>query len=342
MAAKRKGRVLLWILLLIIAIGAFAAFSIVGPNTGSLDKGQYLYIRTGSTYEDVKASLLEGGFVRNMWSFDLLAKRAGYPARVKAGKYHISAGMSNYNMVRMLRNGRQTPVKLVINKLRTKQELVNLVAKNLEADSLKLKALLADNTYLSEFGLDSQTAMAAIIPDTYEFWWNTNADKTFRKLAKYYDQYWTDARRQKAAAKNLSPLQVMTIASIVEEETNKNDEKGNIASVYINRLRAGMPLQADPTVKFAVGDFAIRRVNSTHTQNPSPYNTYRYKGLPPGPICTPSKKTIEAVLNAPDTKYIYFCAKEDFSGYHRFASNYNEHMQNARLYQQALNARGIH
>lgn len=338
---KKKKSILLWIVVIVIAIGGFGLFRIFGPNTGSYTD-EFLYIRTGSTYEDVKAALREGHFINDMWSFDLLAQRVKYPAKVKAGKYRISHGMSNYNIIRMLRSGRQTPVKLVINKLRTKQDFIHFVSMNLEADSQQMKQLFADNTYLSQFGLDTNTAMCAVIPDTYEFFWNTNADKTFRKIAKYYTAYWNDARKQKASAKGLTQQQAIIIASIVDEETNKNDEKGNIASVYMNRLKTGMKLQADPTIKFAIGDFAIRRVTGAMMEDPSPYNTYVHMGLPPGPICTPSKKSIEAVLDAPETKYIYFCAKEDFTGYHRFATNYADHLKNAQLYQQALNARNIH
>ncbi|RYD56436.1 MAG: endolytic transglycosylase MltG [Sphingobacteriales bacterium] len=336
------GKILLWVLIIGLLVGAFAAYKIIGPNTGNLSKGQYLYIRTGSTYEDVKKELEEGGYVGDMWSFNLLAEQADYPTKVKAGKYRINRGMSNYDMVRMLRNGRQEPVKLVINKLRTKDELVTFIGTRLEADSNALRSMLSDSSYLSEFGLNSNTAMCAFIPDTYEFFWNTNADKTFRKLYKYYQDFWTEDRKQKAKAQGLTEQQAIVVASIVDEETNKNDEKGNVASVYLNRNKKGMRLQADPTVKYAVGDFTIRRITGVHLQTNSPYNTYLYAGLPPGPICTPSKKSIDAVLNAPATDYIFFCAKEDFSGYHRFASNYEEHQKNARLYQQALNSRGIY
>lgn len=340
--AKRKGsKLILWIFILIIGIAGLGAFLVFGPNTGSLS-GKYLYIRTGATYQDVTKQLKEGGYIASLWSFDMLAKRAGYPQKVKAGKYHITPGMSNYNIVRMLRSGRQTPVKLVINKLRTKQDLITMLATNLEADSNKLKKILSDNSYLAQFGLNENTAMCAIVPDTYEFYWNTSAEKAYGKLAGYYEKYWTDERDQKAQALGLTRQQAIIIGSIVEEETNKNDEKGNVASVYINRYRKGMRLEADPTVKFAVNDFTIRRVTGVHTKTISPYNTYQVSGLPPGPICTPSKKTMEQVLSAPKTDYIFFCAKEDFSGYHRFASNYAEHLKNARLYQQALNARNIH
>jgi UPF0755 protein len=201
--------------------------------------------------------------------------------------------------------------------------------------------MLQDNVFLSQFGLDSNTAMCAILPDTYEFWWNTSAEKAYKKFAKYYKEYWTADRLQKAQQKGLQPAEVVTLASIVEEETNYNPERPTVASVYLNRLRTGMKLQADPTARFAHGDFTIRRITSAITSIPSPYNTYYAAGLPPGPICTPSKKSIEAVLNAPKTNYLYFCAKEDFSGSHRFAATYAEHQRNASLYQQALNRRGI-
>lgn len=345
MNARRKNKNRRWIPVLVgivVAIGLFFAFRIFGPNTGGFSKGEFLYIPTGATYEDVKTALKEGEFVRDISSFDMLAKRADYPARIKAGKYQVKKGMSNYDIVRLLRSGRQVPVKLVINKLRTKQDLVHSIATNLEADSNVLWQMFRDTVYLSQFGLDTHTVMCAIIPDTYEFWWNTNADKAFRKLEKYYAEYWNKERKQKADSLGLSPQDVTILASIVEEETNKHDEKGNIASVYINRLNKGMPLQADPTVKFAVNDFSIKRVTGHHLKQESPYNTYTNTGLPPGPICTPSKRTLEAVLNSPKTDYIYFCAKEDFSGYHRFSSSYSEHIKNARAYQQALNARGIH
>lgn len=339
---KRKRSPFLWIGLLILALGLFATYKVFGPNTGNLSQGEYLYIRTGTTYEDVKKSLQDGNYLRDMWSFDLLAGRAGYAAHVKAGKYKITKGMSNYNIVRMLRSGRQTPVKLVINKLRTKQDFAHLVGTQLEADSNKLLQLLSDSAFCASYGQDTNTIMCAIIPDTYEFYWNTNAEKAFSKIQDNYGAFWNDTRKQQAATKKLSLQQISIIASIVEEETNKNDEKGNVASVYINRYNKGMRLQADPTVKFAVGDFALRRITGVHLQTVSPYNTYMNSGLPPGPICTPSKKTLDAVLSNPSTEYIYFCAKEDFSGYHRFASNYADHMKNARLYQQALDARGIH
>ncbi len=339
---KRNGRWLLPLLAILIAGGLYAAFKVFGPNTGNFSEGEYLYIHTGSSYDAVKAELVNGGFVKDIRSFDILASEANYPNHIHPGKYRLQPGMSNYKIIRMLHSGRQETVKLVINKLRTRQDLVNIICKNLEADSNVLRQMLHDTVYLAEFGLDTNTALCAIMPDTYEFYWNTSSDKAFRKIEKNYARFWTDDRKAKAAAHDISPVQAVILASIVEEESNKNDEKPTIASVYLNRLHKGIRLQADPTVKYAVGDFSIRRITGQYLSYPSPYNTYQNTGLPPGPICTPSAQSIDAVLNAPETDYIYFCAREDFSGYHRFAATDAEQAKNARLYHQALDARGIH
>ncbi len=250
--------------------------------------------------------------------------------------------MSNYAIVRLLRSGRQTPVQLVIGKLRTKEDFVRAVSTHLEADSVALRKMLSDSAYLAKFGLDTATALCAVMPNTYEFYWNTAANKAFRKIEKGFAAFWTEARISEAKALNLTPAEAITLASIVAEESNRRDEQPMIASTYLNRLKKGMKLQADPTAKYAAGDFALRRITSAQTSIASPYNTYYVSGLPPGPICTPSARTIEAVLAAPKTDYLYFCAKEDFSGYHRFAASYDEHLKNAQLYQHALNARGVH
>jgi UPF0755 protein len=339
---KNKGGTLLGILGVLIIICTFSAYRLFGPNTGTLSHGEFLYIHTGATYEDVKKELDTAGFISDMFSFNLFAKIFKYPTRIHPGKYKITAGMSNYTIVRMLRSNHQAPVKLVINKLRTKQDLVKMISQNLEADSASVDSLCNNNAYLGQFGLDANTAMCAIMPNTYQFYWNTNADKAFRKIEKSYAEFWTESRKQESQNLNLTPQQVIIIASILEEETNKNDEKPDIASVYLNRLNAGVPLQADPTIKFALGDFTIRRITGTYLDVVSPYNTYKNAGLPPGPICTPSVASIEAVLNAPKTSYMYFCARADFSGYHAFASTLEEHMKNAHAYQEALNSRGIH
>jgi UPF0755 protein len=337
---RRKRRIWPAILLILTGLGLAAAYFVFGPNTGSFSRGEYLYIPTGSTYSSVQQALKEGGFVRNMQSFDLLARQAGYPALVKAGRYRITKGMSNYELVRKLRSGSQEPVRLVINKLRTKEDFIRLISTKLEAKEASIRHLLSDPVYLTQFGLDTTTAMCAVMPDTYEFWWNTTADKAFRKIEQNYARFWTDERKAKAKAKGLSPQETIILASIVEEETNLNSEKPTIASVYLNRLKKGERLGADPTVKFALGNFSITRIYNKHTAVASPYNTYRVTGLPPGPICTPGRKSIEAVLNAPQTSYMFFCAKGDGSGGHLFATTYSEHLKNARAYHQLQNERG--
>lgn len=346
MCAKRKkskaGKSLRIAGMLILLLFIAATYLLFKPNTGAFYQGHYLYIRSGATYEQVKEELSTQGFVADIKSFDLLARRAGYTDRVQAGKYEIRKGMSNFQIVRMLRSGKQVPVKLVVNKLRTRQDFINLIARNLEADTNVIKHMMTDSVFLDQYGLDSNTAMCAIMPDTYEFYWNANPEKVFRKIAANYSRFWNDARKAKAKAQGLSPQESIIVASIVEEESNMNDERPTIASVYLNRLRKGIKLQADPTARFAYGDFMIKRITGVQTALQSPYNTYYITGLPPGPICTPSPKCIDAVLNAPRNNYLYFCAKEDFSGYHNFAATLQEHYDNAKRYHEALNRRGIH
>ncbi|MEZ5015667.1 MAG: endolytic transglycosylase MltG [Flavipsychrobacter sp.] len=333
--------VLFALLIILVSLGAVVYYKTFGPNTGSFKTGEYLYIYTGDNYQDLLSTLEREGFVKDIVSFNLLAKQANLPNHVKAGRYKIQHGENNYDLIRQLRSGKQAPVNIVINKVRTKQELAGIIGRNLEADSALFLEQISNPEYLSEFDLDSNTLLTAIIPDTYEFYWNTSADRAFRRLEIYKHKFWNADRLVKAAQKKLSPEKVSIIASIVEEETNNNEEKPLIASVYMNRVRYGMKLQADPTVKFAVGDFTLRRILDIHLNHDSPYNTYMYFGYPPGPICTPSKTSIDAVLNAPETKYLYFCAKEDFSGSHSFASSYKQHLDNASKYHKALNERGI-
>lgn len=345
MARAKKKKVVnstLFLLLIIAAIGAIGFYIIFGPNTRAFTKDEYLYVHTDATYDHVIETLESSGMIADMKTFKLVAKALKLPENVHAGRYKIKKGMSNYSIARMLRSGKQAPVRLVINRLRTKTDLVRLLATNLEADSSELWRLLGDAAFLSEFGVDTGTAMAMIIPDTYEFFWNTPAEKAIRKIQKNHARFWNKERVKKATAHGLTPVKVVIIASIVDEETNMTGDKPKIASVYLNRVRIGMPLQADPTVKFAIGDFGIRRVTSAMLKYDSPYNTYMYPGLPPGPICTPSLSSVNAVLDAPKTSYLYFCAKADFSGYSAFASTFEEQIRNANAYRKALDARGIH
>jgi UPF0755 protein len=338
---KGSGKLVKVVLAAVAAVLLIGAYLLFAPNTGALSQGEYLYIHTGSNYNQVRDALKEGGFVRDMTSFELLAKEAGYPDHVHPGRYEIHRGMSNFSIVRLLRSGKQKPLRLVIGKLRGRDEFIHLIGTKLEADSMVLRRMMSDRVYLAQFGLDSANVLCAVMPDTYEFYWTTNADKAFRRIEKNFAEFWTEDRKEAAKKRNMSPQQAMVLASIVEEESNKHDEQPNIASVYLNRIKKGMKLQADPTARFAAGDFTLRRITSAQTSIASPYNTYYVYGLPPGPICTPSPKTINAVLQSPSTDFLYFCAKEDFSGYHRFASSYADHMKNAALYQRALNAQGI-
>lgn len=277
-------------------------------------------------------------------TFLALAEWTGYWNEIKPGRYVIEKNTSIFSIFRKLYGGRQTPVKLTINKFRTKKELVSYVGGKLECSEAQLYRFLSNNDSIDQFGINQETLMTIIIPNTYEIYWNSSPSDFMRRMSKESNAFWTDRRIDNAKFLGLSKEEVITIASIVEEETNNNEEKPTMASVYINRLKQGMPLGADPTIKFALGDFSIRRVTFKHISSTasSPYNTYRNKGLPPGPICTPSIASIDAVLKAKKTDYLYFCAKADFSGSHSFASTEKEHFENARKWRRALDSLKIH
>jgi UPF0755 protein len=337
---NKKSLQLLVLVVFLITVG-FIYLKLFSSNTGNVDERKYLYIRTGQTYAQVVQTLKDSQMVNNLGAFEWVGGLFKLKSNIHPGRYEISKGMGNYAIVNMLKSGRQKPVKLVLNKLRTKRDIIKKLSSQLEADSVELNRLFSDPNFLSTWNIDTNQVQCLIMPATYELYWNTPAQKVVEKIAKAHENFWTADRRSQAKLLNLSIPQVITIASIVEEETNKNDEKANIASVYLNRYKIGMKLGADPTVKYAVGDFGLRRILNVHTQFPSPYNTYYAIGIPPGPICTPSAKSIEAVLLPASTSYLFFCAKEDFSGYHNFATTYAEHLANAKKYQNALNQRGI-
>lgn len=331
---KKTVLVLLGVLLL---AGLYTGWNLFGPTVAAPEK-KYLYIRTGSSFADVKSSLLNQKIIKGGFFFDKLSRQLKYHQQVKPGRYEIKDGSNLVALVRMLKAGRQSPVRLVINKLRTKEDLAAKIGLNFEADSTEAIRFLTSNDSLAPYQLDTNTVMTIIIPNSYLFWWNGSFKKVFSRLKDQHDQFWEGKRTEKARAMNLSPEQVYTMASIVEEETNKEEDKGKIASVYINRIQRGMKLEADPTVKYAMRNFGLKRILYGHLQYPSPYNTYQHTGLPPGPICTPSINTIDAVLDAPETAYIFFVAKPDFNGYSNFAATYTEHLQFAKAYQQALDS----
>lgn len=330
-------KIVLSILAVILIAAAFAAWKIFGPSLS--DKhGKFFYIKTGEIFTGVKDSLIQQEFISSSFWFDKVSKIIGYnETNVKPGKYQVNNGMSLFNFIRILKNGRQTSVNLTITKLRTKEDFARKAGNLFECDSLEVINFMNNPDSLKQFDLDTNTVMTTVIPDTYTFFWNTTPRKIFQKLHEYSEKFWTEDRKQKALSHGLTPAQAYTLASIVEEETNAKADKGNIASVYLNRISKGMPLQADPTVKFALKDFGLKRIYFKHLDVVSPYNTYRNKGLPPGPVCTPSQETIEEVLNSPKTEYIYFVAKSDLAGGSVFAVNYEEHMKNAKQYQAVLN-----
>lgn len=337
-----KKKIIYAVLALLLLTGAYLGWQVSGP-TVQAPEGKYFYIKNGSTYEEVRADLLDKHIIGNAYFFDLLARQARYKNNVRAGRYEIKKGMSLLRLVRMLRAGQQSPVNFVITKLRTREDLAQRIAASFETDSATVINFLNNKDSLQAYHLDSNTVMTAVIPNTYAILWNTPVNRIFRKLYNEREKFWTPERQQLAAAKNMTPLQVYTMASIVEEETNKEEDKGNIASVYINRVKAGQRLEADPTIKFALRNFGLKRIRKVHIDAcaTSPYNTYYAAGLPPGPICTPSSKTIDAVLNAPATNYLFFVARPDWSGLSNFTESYTEHMENARKYQRFLDSINI-
>jgi UPF0755 protein len=324
------------IILAIIVVGAgIAAFIFLGPATGFNGKKEYLYIRTNAATKDaVMDSIRRRKIINRESIFNFVAERLNYWQKIRPGRYEIPQGASVIEIVRMLRNGRQSPVELVITKLRTKEDLARFTGRKFEFDSSDMLAFLNNNDSLAEYGVRAETAMFHVLPDTYTYFWNIGPGAVYKKLYAKSKKFWTKEREAKAASLGLTPVQVHILASIVEEETNKNEEKDTIASVYINRMKSGMPLGADPTIKFALKDFSIRWIHGTMLKVSSPYNTYINKGLPPGPICTPSEKTIDAVLAAPPTNYMYFVANSNFKGGHLFSSSYEEHLVKAKAYQQ--------
>jgi len=326
------------LILTAIAVAAIFAWIFIGPATSFTENRKHLYINTGEASKtSVIESIEKDDLVKHPGAFEWLASRLNLWTRLRPGKYEIKKGASLLSIVRMLRNNQQSPVNLVINKIRTTQDLAHVISKNFEADSLSVISYINNADSLQQLGVDENTLMTLVIPNTYTMFWTTKTGRIFQRLKTERENFWKkNDRLTKAESMGFTPAQVYTIASIVEEETNKQDEKGNVASVYINRYKKRMPLGADPTIKFALKDFGLKRIYEKHLQVSSPYNTYKNRGLPPGPICTPSSKTIDAVLSAPETDYLFFVAKSDFSGYHTFTTTYAQHLQRAKEYQKAL------
>lgn len=336
-----KAKKIIGLAVCVVAVAAIAGFVACRMFLWSGypgDEPRWIYVHAGETDAQLKSTLgselgVTGERAATLWSV------FGGDVAKAHGAYRIAPGSSPVKIYRMLKNGAQTPVKLTFNNIRTLGQLASRVAECVEADSAAFMA--ACDSILPPLGFKRPEYVAAFLPDTYEFYWTTAPEKIVGRLADFRNRFWNDDRRNKAKALGLTPVQVATVASIAEEETNDRAERGTVARLYLNRVHKGMKLQADPTVKYAVGDFSLRRITGAHLGVNSPYNTYRNDGLPPGPIRVAAAATLDAVLDSKPHKYLYMCAKDDFSGRHNFAEDYARHQENARRYHKALNARGI-
>ena len=341
------GKKIFWAFLLMLCLGlsitVYELYKTIFSSNVILKNKQsgFLYIPSHATYSEVIEILKKKEILLNIESFDWLASRLDYKNHVHPGKYKLKPHMSNKDLIILLKSGRQTPVKITINNIRTKEELISKISKLVEADSTNLIQLLTSKEFLKPYALDPTNALSLIMPNSYEVYWNTDATKLLNKIGNNYLKFWNQERKQKAQNMELTPAEIIVLASIVEKETNKNAEKPEIAGVYINRLKSGRKLEADPTLVFASGDFNIRRVLNIHREIDSPYNTYKYEGLPPGPICMPSAASIDAVLNYEKHHFMYFCAKPDFSGFHQFSRTFEEHLIVARKFRKELGKRNI-
>lgn len=337
----------IYILLLVIAVAAVKGYSLYrkayAANIFVPDNPEtILFIPTGSDYEDVLAIIKSKKFVKNMASFTWAVEKKNYKNLVKAGRYKVRNRMSNNDFIDMLRAGKQEPVKLAFNNIRTLEQFSDRIAEQLEMKSEDLQTLLLSDSVQTQYGFNKETIKCMFLPDTYEIYWDISPINFIERMYNEYNKFWKGRRERMADEIGLTREEVITLASIVNEETQMDEEKPRIAGVYMNRLKKGIRLHADPTVIYAVGDFTIQRVLRKHYRINSPYNTYRIDGLPPGPINIPEKSSINAVLNYEKHKYLYFCAKPDFSGYHNFARTLSEHNKNAAAYRQELNKRKIY
>ncbi len=345
MRRNKKLYLQIFIALIILAIALFSGLYIIffKPNV-HIPQGKkyvYIYVPTGCGFEQLMDTLSTHNLLKCQSTFRLAAraKRFRYP---RPGRYKVIHSFNNNHLVNILRAGLQSPVRLTFNNIRTREQLAARVSHYLEADSLSILNLLCNDDYLKQFGFSSEDILAMFIPDTYEFFWNTDAQGFIKRMYLEYRKFWTPQRLQKAKGIGLSPKQVIVLASIVQAEQMKHpDEWPRIAGLYINRLHHGIPLQSDPTLIYAWQDFSIKRVYDFHKKIDSPYNTYKYAGLPPGPIITPDPRAIDAVLNYEHHNYLYMVARADLSGYHHFSRTLSEHNYYARQYQRAISRLGI-
>ena len=325
---------------LVVAGAAVVAWGVVSFKGNAVVEERELFVGRDVSYEQLMDSLKPS--LKHHLAFDLYAERLKLKDSYKVGHYVVKDGMNVIEVVRMLKLGLQTPVNVTMNNVKIPAQLAGKLATQIEADSVEIVDVLTDKALAKEMGFDSPLTMFSIfLPNTYEFYWTVTPREFVERMHKEYKRFWTEERDQKRKRSGLSRVEVSTLASIVYEETRKVDEMPRVAGVYINRLNTGMPLQADPTIKYAMQDFGLRRILNKHLKTPSPYNTYINRGLPPSPICMPSIEAIDAVLNFEKHQYLFFCARPTFDGYHNFAKNYSEHLRNARAYQAELNKRNI-
>ncbi len=325
------------VLFLVAVAGVVFVYSVfLKPNFRAEDGGVYIYARETGDFDYVVRQMEDAGCAVDMESFIRAARMRHADTSLRAGRYKISEGMTNRELVNMLNGGMQTPVKLRINNIRLPGQLARKLGAQLRADSVQFMTLLSDSTFLKRYGVDCRNVLSLFLPDTYEVYWTIEPEALFDRMYREYGRFWDDGRRAKAEVAGLTPLEVSVLASIVDSETNSRREKPTVAGLYINRLRRGIPLQSDPTVKFAVGDFGLNQILYKHLEVESPYNTYKHAGLPPGPICMPTKEGIDAVLNYEKHNYLYMCAKETLDGEHNFAATLSEHNRNAARYHAAL------
>lgn len=327
----------------LIIYGFILISQIFSANTKFEEKEVYVHVPTGANYTDVKKILAP--YIKNFDNFEMVANKRSYPENVKSGRFLLKKDMNNIDLVRAMRSN--VPVKLAFNNQERLENFAGRVGSEIEADSLSLLKAIKDSTFMAANGFNEENVFAMFIPNTYEIYWNTSAEKFRDKMIKEYNKFWTAERIEKAKKQGLKPVQATILASIVHKESVKKDERPRIAGVYLNRLRLEMPLQADPTVIYALKlrdnnfDQVIKRVFYNDLVMKSPYNTYVNIGLPPGPIAMPDITAVEAVLNPEKNDYIYFCASIDRFGYHEFASTYEEHIKNAKRYSDWIASQGV-
>ena len=352
MKKNKKKSSLVKIILLVLSFGIFllsvVSFDLykkifkANVKFGEGIEERHVFIESNSDFSDVVFLLDSFNLLLDTNSFKWVAEKKNYIKNIKPGRYFIDRNMNNNDLINLLRSGRQSPVKVTFNNVRNLKDVSSKLSQYLEADSAQINEAFIDQEFLSENNFNINNVISIFIPNTYEFYWNTSASELRKRMLREYKSFWNRDRKKKVSKLNLSFSEVSTLASIVEKEQNiRKDERPKIAGLYLNRIYKGMKLESDPTLIFALQDFNINRVLNKDKKVDSPYNTYKYKGLPPGPICIPSINSIDAVLNAENHDYIFMCAKEDLSGYHNFATTYRQHLKNARKYQRMLNKKRI-